>query len=151
EFVQKHHQHLRQLFRDVLQVLKKAGLVKLECVGFDGTKVEADAGKGSVHSQSSIAEELAAVDAQLSALEKEWAENEAGESRLLSADWAPASNASVPQRLARARKEQERLQEALAAIERRQGESSGPAPKPIASVSDPSSRVMPDKEGKSKP
>lgn len=46
----------------------------------------------------------------------------------------------------------DRLSEALASIARRRQEQvSGAGPRPIASVTDPSSRVMPDKEGQRKP
>jgi transposase len=153
EFVKGHDKRLRQLFRDALQVAVKAGLVKLDHVSVDGTKVEADAGKGSVHRQETIAQALVRVDAQITALEKEWADNEQRESALLGAQtpWVPASGGSMPQRLSQMRRQQERLKAALAAIERRAAESVGPAPKAIASVTDPDSRTMPDKEGKSKP
>jgi transposase len=154
EFVKAHSKPLRQLFRDALQVAVKAGLVKLDHVSVDGTKIEADAGKGSVHKQETIVRDLARVDAQLAALEKEWTENETRESRLLGPEtpWVPGSKGSLPQRLSQMKRQQERLKEALAAIERRAAESaSSQKPKAIASVTDPASRAMPDKEGKSKP
>jgi transposase len=154
EFVATHQKPLRQLFRDALRVAVKADLVKLEHVVTDGIKVEADAGKGSVHKQETIAQDLARVDAQIEALEKEWSENEKRETQLLgeSTPWVPPSKGTMPQRLSRLQRQQERLKKALAAIERRAAESvSGPEPKAIACVTDPDSRAMPDKEGKSKP
>ena len=45
-FVSRHARSLRNLFRDVLKVSIRAGLVKLEHVAIDGTKIEADAGQG---------------------------------------------------------------------------------------------------------
>ena len=154
EFVTAHKKPLRQLFKDALVVAVKAQLVKLDHVAVDGTKIEADAGKGSVHKQDSIARELARVDAQIAALEKEWAENESRETQVLgeSTPWAPPSKGTMSQRLSNMQRQQERLKEALAAIERRAAESvTGPQPKAIASVTDPDSRTMPDKEGKTKP
>lgn len=153
-FVKDHEKPLRRLFRDVLRVSVRAGLVKLEHVAVDGTKVEADAGKGSVHREGTIAQELARVDAHLAALEKEWLENEARETSLFGSDvpWAPKDSGSPKAQLARLQAQQKRLQEALALIaHRREENTGGRAPKPIASVTDPDSRVMPDKEGKSKP
>ena len=154
DFVTAHKKLLRQLFKDVLGVAVKAQLVKLDHVSVDGTKIEADAGKGSVHKQESISKELARVDAQIAALEKEWVENEQRETQVLgdSTPWVPPSKGTMHQRLSKMQRQQERLKEALAAIERRAAESAaGPRPRAIASVSDPDSRAMPDKEGKSKP
>jgi len=153
-FVKDHGPRLRRLFRDVVQVALRAGLVKLDHVAIDGTKVEADAGKGSVRSEKSISASLQRVEEQLSGLEQEWAANEARESHLFGehVPWAPAGSRSDRERLAELKRQQARLEEALAGIERRRHENpSGKPPKPIASTTDPESRVMPDKEGKSKP
>ena len=153
-FVKDHGKSLRKLFRDVLQVAVRAGLVKLEHVAIDGTKIEADAGKGSVHKGETITRELARVDAQVAALEQEWAENEARETSLFggAVPWSPPAKSTMAERLSQLKRQQERLSEALASIARHQEEHAvGPSPKAIASVTDPSSRVMPDKEGKSKP
>jgi hypothetical protein len=75
-FVSKHGKRLGELFKDVLQVALRAGLVKLEHVAVDGTKIEADAGKGSVHGEESIRSYRAKVDEQVAKLEAEWAANE---------------------------------------------------------------------------
>jgi hypothetical protein len=57
-----------------------------------------------------------------------------------------------PRRIARLKEKQDRLEKALAEINRRRQETvGGPAPKAIASTSDPDSRAMKDKEGRSKP
>lgn len=154
EFAKTHGGHLRKMFRDSVEVGIRAGLVKLEHVSVDGTKIEADAGKGSVHREATIASQLATVDQQIEALEKEWAENEARETSLFGSEvpWTPKTQGSPTEQLGRLRRQQERLKAALAVIERRREENlDGSAPKPIASVTDPDSRVMPDKEGKSKP
>jgi transposase len=154
EFVDRHGRRLRRLFREVVQVGIRAGLVKLEHVSIDGTKIEADAGKQSVHSEKTLAELLGRVDERIAVLEQEWSENEARESRLFGEQvpWTPGREGTAAQRLARLKREQERLKEALSAIKRRRQEQvRGSAPKAIASVTDPASRVMPDKEGKSKP
>lgn len=151
EFVSVHRVRLRQLFRDVLRVGIRAGLVKLAHVAVDGTKIEAEAGKQSAHREETIATLLSKVDEKAAALEQEWAENESREGRLWGdqTPWVAPKEGSVEQRLGRLKRQQERLQEALASIARRREES--PGSKAIASVTDPSSRVMPDKEGKSKP
>jgi len=155
DFVKKHGKRLRALFRDGLRVLLRAGLVKLEHLAVDGTKVEADAGRKSVYRKASIEAELARVEAQIDALEKAWKENEARESSLFGADapWSPKASSKLPQALARSQRKAERLQQAIQEISRREAESCAPRQqvKPLASVADPQSRVMRDKEGRTKP
>ena len=153
-FVNQHGTHLRKMFRDTVEVGIRAGLVKLEHAAVDGTKLEADAGKGSVHREATIATQLATVDQKIEALEQEWSENESRETRLFGSEvpWVPKVGGSAQEQLARLKSQQKRLKAALASIERRRAENVvGPDPKPIASVTDPDSRVMPDKEGKRKP
>jgi transposase len=53
-FVSAHGKMLERLFRDVLAVGIRAGLVRLEHVAVDGSKVEADAGRDSVRSEEKI-------------------------------------------------------------------------------------------------
>ena len=122
QFVKDHGRRLRGLFKDVLRVGIRAGLVKLEHVGVDGSKIEADASKGSVHKQDTLARELEQVEQQMTALEAEWQANEARETNLLGeqAPWNPPESGSVQQRLARKQRQRQRLEEALAAIDRRQ-------------------------------
>jgi transposase len=155
EFVKGHGPEIRRLFRDVVRVAVQAQLVKLEHVAVDGTKVEADAAKGSVKKQETIQEEAARLEGQITALEAEWKRNEAHEGRLLDGDasWIPKPTGTVGQRLARMKRQQDRLTKALQAIARRQEEWSGAgtAPQAIASVTDPDSRMMPGKDGQSKP
>lgn len=153
-FVGTHGKRLRSLFRDVLQVAIRARLVKLEHVSVDGTKIEADAGRGSVHGERTIAEELAKIDEQIAGLEQEWAANEEREASLFGKEvpWVPSDSKTAEERLGKLQRQQERLRKALATIARRREEVvSGPEPKAIDSVTDPDSRVMRDKEGRRKP
>lgn len=153
-FVTDHGKMLRKLFRDTLEVGIRARLVKLDHVAIDGTKIEADAGKGSVYREATIASQLATVDQKIEALETEWAQNESREASLFGPEvpWAPTCGGSAKEQLGRLKEQQKRLKEALASIARRREENDwGSGSKPIASVTDPESRVMPDKEGKPKP
>jgi hypothetical protein len=80
------------------------------------------------------------VDQNIEALEKPWAENESREASLFGSEvpWAPKVGGSPKERRARLQAQRQRLQGALGSIERRRdGNVSGPAPKPIASVTDP--------------
>ncbi len=149
-FVRAHGERLRRLHKDVLKVAIAAGLVRLQHVAYDGTKIAADAGRESVRGEADIAAQLAELDARLATLEKEWEENERDEASLLGPDvpWSPGTTGSTEQRLARMKRQQERLQRALQNIERRREASEHPnGTRAVASVSDPDSRMMPSKEG----
>lgn len=153
-FVTRHAQPLRQLFRDALAVGLRAGLIKLEHTATDGTKIEADAGRGSVRSEAKIRSWLAHLEERVLELEQEWNRNESREVCLLGdqAPWAPQDRGSLDQQLAQMKRQQAQLQQALQELERRREESSGSkAVVACASTSDPSSRSMRDKEGRTKP
>jgi transposase len=153
-FVTQYLERLRDLLKDVLHVGIRAELIKTKHTAVDGTKVEADAGKGSVYREETIAEKLAGLDEQIAALEAEWEANEARETNLLGEEvpWTPGGSGTDGQRLAKMKRQQACLQKALKAIERRRDQSAGrKATKAICSVTDPDSRVMPDKEKRRKP
>jgi transposase len=155
-FVTEHAGRLKALKKAVLEVGIRARLVRLDHTAVDGTKIEADAGRGAVWSEAKIRAELAKLDGQLAAWEAEWQANEQRETALFGdqTPWIPPAGAkSVPQRLARAQRAQQRLNQALAELQRRQAEAAAVASKPpkaIAVVTDPDSRVLKDKEGRRK-
>jgi transposase len=156
EFLSKpeNAKRVHAIFREAVFAGKRGGLIKGEHVSVDGTKIEANAGRGSVHKESSIEAELAKVDEQIAALEAEYKANEAKETGLLGGKtpWIPEGSGSIAQQQAKLQRQQAQLKKALAAIARRREEVvAGPAPKAIASVTDPDSRVMRDKEGRRKP
>jgi len=152
-FVARNAKRLRALFKDALKVSLDTGLATLDHVAYDGTKVAADAGKSSIRSQENIAAQLAGLDTEVQACEAEWQANEQRDNALLGADapWTPDSG-TMPVKLAALKRKQERLQKALKNIQRRQDESThSTKPKAITSITDPDSRVMPSKEGGSRP
>jgi transposase len=154
-FVTRRGTALRRLLRDTAMVGIRAGLVKLDHTATDGTKVEADAGRDSVRSEEKIGSWLGRLDEKIAALEAEWEKNEQREPRLLgdAAPWAPRGGRSPGQQVAAMKRQQARLQQALAQIERRQAEAAraGGTCQAIGSTTDPDSRCMKDKEGRSKP
>ncbi len=54
-FVKQHGKYLQRVFRDTVRAAVQSGLVKLEHVSVDGTRIEADAGRGSVRSEGTLA------------------------------------------------------------------------------------------------
>lgn len=156
-FVTQHAARLKQLQKAVLEVGIRAQLVRLEHAAVDGTKIEADAGRGAVWSEAKIRAELAKLDGQLASWEAEWQANEQRETALLGdrTPWIPPPGAKSPKhRLARAQRAQQRLHRALAELQRRQAEAAAggsPPPQALAVVTDPDARVLKDKEGRCKP
>ena len=154
DFVGKHGKALRKLFRDTLQILIGANLVKLSHVAIDGSKVEANAGKNSVRGEEKIRSWQAHLDEKVAALEQEWVENEKREADLFgeSNPWTNAPGKDAKKALAQLKRKREKLKQALAQLERRQeGHVGSKPPKRIASTTDPDARSMKDKEGRSKP
>lgn len=152
EFVTRHRQRVDGLFRQVVRVGIKAGLVTMEHASIDGTNVEADAGRGSVHREETIRKMESDLEKQIADLEKEYQDNELRQGLLLPP--TPGTGIAENDRLRVLRENRERLHRALESIERRREEktqSDKPDPKPIASITDPDSRVMKDKEGRRKP
>jgi hypothetical protein len=130
-----------------------AGLVTLAHVSVDGTKLEADAGRNSVRSQAWLEAESARLELAAAELEKEWAANEERE-KVLWSEQSPESGPQDPERRSAFEKKRQKLNAALAAIKQRAEAAAvdgGKTPRPIASLSDPEARVMPDKQGKSRP
>ena len=153
-FVKKNQVLLRRIYKDTLAIASEANLIKLEHVAYDGTKIGADAGKGSTHKKATIEAQLAALQARVEAEEREWAQNEQRENALFGSAGAevPRENKSPPKRLAELHRKQELLTRALKNIQQRCDASThSEAPKAIASTTDPDSRTMPSKEGGSRP
>jgi hypothetical protein len=153
-FIKKHGKEVHQLFRDTLRALVSVGLVPLEHVAVDGTKVEANAGKGSVKSETTLEEELRRLEAQIEALEREWSKNERREKHLFGehTPWIPAKGSAGGKQQHLLEEQRQKLEHALEEIERRRQESAGNKEiKALASTTDPEARVMKDKEGRVKP
>jgi transposase len=71
DFRVKHEKALRGLMVETLAALSFAGLVKLERVAHDGTKVRAVASDSSMHRQGTLEQHLAAATEQVQEVERE--------------------------------------------------------------------------------
>jgi transposase len=121
---------LRELFEQVLAMLTMKGLIALERVAVDGTKIRADAGKKSFGKRAKIEAHLALAREHLGELERQERDEHATQRR------------KAAQRRA-AREREQRLEEALAEIERlRAAKKGGKKKEPQASSSDPSAAFM---------
>lgn len=151
QFVADHKSQIAALFRRVVGVGIKAGLIAMEHCAIDGTTIEADAGRGSVQTRDRIVRKCQEIDERIVALEAEFNANDRREELLVGADdsWLDDEPMHGDTRLLRARQKKTRLLRALEVIQVRQDAPRHPEkepPNPITSITDPESRVMKDKK-----
>jgi len=130
DFRMMHKEALDEVFTNLLALLEGAGLVTLELVAHDGTKVSAQAGSDSFRREKTVAERLERARQLLRDLEA--AEENEGNLRRRAAQ------------LRAARQQKERLDAALAELNRIQAEKGSAEEKEKArvSITDPEARIM---------
>lgn len=129
DFRVQHEKALRELFIQILGVLSSEGLVTLERVMNDGTKIKAQASRQSFQGGKRIKEHLAAARRHVEALEQQ-AEEEVGQKLGRAREQA-------------ARESEERLEAALAEFEKlRTQKPEVPEDKLRVSISEPEARKM---------
>lgn len=140
EFRRRHLGAVKDLFGQVLEVCREAGLVKLGHAALDGTKVKANASKHKAMSYGRVRERepeyLRIVEGWLKQAEEidQAEDREFGEDR---------RGDELPEELQRAETRLKKLQEAKAAIEKRAKEQKRePAEKDQHNFTDPESRIM---------
>ena len=134
---------LKDLVRHIGRLACAMGVVRLNCVALDGTKVAASSSRHDTRTADSIQAELADLDRRLDALLAESEAVDAAESAtLFGEDTAPVT--SVPKALASAQARQTQLKKALACLEKRQ--AAGSTQTKVA-FSDPEAPILPNKGG----
>jgi transposase len=136
DFRVERKEELDRLFTHLLAVLSQEGLVSLEQVTLDGTKVGANASKKSFRRQGRLEEHVELARQRVKEMEAE-EENEEANQRIVKA-----------QQRAR-REKQERLESALKELEkvREQKEGEKEKSEARASNSDPEARIMKQSDG----
>ena len=129
DFRTQHQAALHQLFVEVLAVLERAGLVSLERVMHDGTKVKANAADNSFRRRATLEQHLERARQQVGELEREAAEPEAEVSRRQQA------------RQRAAREQQQRVAQAIEELKQIEARSEDPG-QARASRTDPEARIM---------
>lgn len=140
EFRRRHGELLQKLFVQVGQVARRLGLLTLQRLAFDGTRVRSSNRRRGSRTPAELREEQAELQAKVTQL---LAQAEAADA--VEAETFPAATRGVPEELADTRRRQRRIQQALEELERidTEGET---LPKRLP-LTDPQSRVMPNKEG----
>ena len=137
-FRRNHHEALKALFRQVGQVAREAGLLKLERLAFDGTRVRANNRRSGTRTPDELRRDAAELDIKYERLTAEAEAADQKDEEAFDADAKPQSPQDREQRRVRVTRALEELARAEAAGEKL------PARLPIT---DPESRVMPNKEG----
>jgi len=134
---------LKDLFRHIGRLALVMGVVRLNSVGIDGTRIAANSSRHRTRSAESIEAEVAKLDERLDAMLAEAETVDRAESaNLFGEDATPVT--SVPQELASAQKRQAKLKKALAQLKKRQ--ANGSNQKKVA-MADPQAPILPNKGG----
>jgi len=126
-----HKDSLHALFVEVLAMLASEGLVTMERVMHDGTRIKASAGKDTFRGERSLLEHLAWAEIQVKALEG------------VSEEETMPRIKKARERAARERKE--RLAHALNELEKIKSQKKGPHMR--VSITDPDCRIMSQSDG----
>ena len=81
DFRAEHATELKQLLAELLGLLSKEGLVKLECVAHDGTKIRAQAGSDSFRREGTLEKEIAKARQMVEELEGQAKNGQAEDAR----------------------------------------------------------------------
>src|SRR3974390_2771447 len=127
-----HDASLRELFVQVLGVLSSEGLVSLERVMHDGTKIKACAGADSFRREERLQEHLEAARQQVEAMADPRQEE-------------PARKRAAQQRAVRER--QQRLEQALEEVQKVRAAKRADKEQARVSQSDPQARIMKQSDG----
>jgi transposase len=134
DFRTQHQTALHQLFVEVLGVLDQAGMVSLERVMHDGTKVKAQAADNSFRREATLGQHLETARQHVDQMEQEAIQSE---------ELSPRRQQA---RLRASREQRHRLEQALEELKQIQAHSEDPD-KARASQTDPEARIMQQAHG----
>jgi transposase len=141
EFRRQHADELKDLFVQVGLVARELGLLSLQLLAFDGTRLRANNRRSGTRTPAELLEMRTALAAKYAELEAKAAAEDARDEEAFGAGAAPV----LPKELANVKRLQEQVEAALAELERmRQAGETVPKRLPLT---DPESRLTPNKEG----
>jgi transposase len=149
DFRKDFREPLKGLFRQVCRIAMRMGLIRLNEVALDGTRVKASNDRFETLTATGLQERLAALDAQIEQMLQEAERADAAESKLFDRG---TSSQQLPGELGRLKTRQAQLQKALqevqAADKARRSEGIDPQKNPAQiPTTDVDSKVLPNKEG----
>lgn len=147
EFRTKFSAELKDLFKQIGRLAMSMGLIRLNRIGLDGTRVLANSSRHGTRTAKTLAEKLAVLDEQIA---EAFTQAEVADRREQDLFGNQTPN-RLPAELASLQKRQEALRKALASANaidakraKRTDTTNRPAKVPVA---DPDSAIMPNKDG----
>ena len=148
DFRTRFKRELKDLFRQIGRVAMHLGLIRLNQVALDGTRVKANSSRHATASAKTLEQRLQALDEQI---EKMLAEADQADQQDKDLFGDSASSHTLPAELSDLNKRQERLRQAFAAAQqgdaKRAKSKQGSKRSVKVPVADPDSAIMPNKEG----
>jgi transposase len=141
EFRRKHPQELQDLFVQICQIARGLGLLSLQRLAFDGTRVRANNRKSGTRTPARLRQEQAEYAAKFA----EYARQAEAEDAREEEAFGLQSPHTLPAELVDAQRRRQQIDAALTELDRLQAAGiQSPARLPLT---DPQSRIMPNKEG----
>jgi transposase len=146
-FRTKFRQELKDVFRQIGRISMAMGLIRLNQVGLDGTRIRSNNSKKRIFSAETIEKQLAGLDEQIEEL---FSEAQVADERDRDL-FGSTSTSSLPAKLSDLHKRKKALEKALEQEKkiqaRRHRHTKGPSRAPGVPVTDPDSALLPNKEG----
>lgn len=143
-----HPQQLKELFRNLVLTAREMGLVRLNQVTWDGTRIKANNGRHHTARQEKLEQLIQDLDRQFEQMLQESVAVDAGEDQLFGQE---GLSKPLPAELAGKQKRLEELKQAMETLKQMEadrGNRKDMSPKgPAMPLTDPDARVLPNKEG----
>ena len=133
---------LKEMFGQLGRLAMRMGMIRLNQVALDGTRVKANSSRHSTASTKTLTERLAELDRQIEEMFARADEADNSENDL----FGQSSPICLPKELSKLQRRQERLGKALAAAKQKDASSNRSRPVSVP-VADPDSSIQPNKAG----
>jgi transposase len=142
---------LKQLFKQVGRVGIEMGLVSFNQITLDGTSIRANNSRFRTGRRASLEQKVAALEEQIEHAFEQLAQQDQREEDLYGADQSarklPAELADLRRRQAKLKETMRQLSKLEAARAQRKDRCAGSPPGPAIPLTDPDSRILPNKAG----
>lgn len=145
----KNEKRLRDLFKSMCRLAHKMGVLDLEMVASDGTRILADSSRHKTKSAEEIRQWLEVIEQKIAEALAEMGNHDSADDELYGAEVSPSELPPALRRLVDRKRLLEKAKEAVLTIEHRRQAKHEVSPTKIAKVpiSDPDARVLENKEG----
>jgi transposase len=143
-FRTKFAKELKDLFRQLGELAMAMGLVRLNQVALDGTRIRANSSRNATATAETLGRRLSALDAEIERMFAEASQEDVKENDLFGENVSPSH---LPKDLAEAKRRRAKLLQALENARQKDAERMGQGKAARVPVADPDSKVLPNKDG----